>query len=210
MSSPSPDPTAFSNEGFAERMDALVALGAREPGSAALGHSREWALANAPETQADAPVALIASLVTGAASGDALGDASSGAALVLEAARALAAAGEPVRIALLGDAADSPALGGVELAVYVARACSLPERRDLLSHRVLRERFFRAANVEGVVFEQQLEAPHAALLAAGALRVVALDAPRAPGAACAPAGFGDALVRFVTDATALLKRSHEK
>jgi hypothetical protein len=36
--------------------------------------------------------------------------------------------------------------------------------------------------------------------------VVVLDAPRDPAAACEPQQFGDALVRFVRDASALLTR----
>jgi hypothetical protein len=207
---PPVDPAQFSPPRFAANLRTLVAFGARAPQSAALANAREWAHANAPATRVDARIVLVASLEAPGATGDALVDASSGAALVLEAARALTARGEPVGVAfVVGALAPAPPIAGAEAVVYVRRACGMPQRRDLLSHRVLRERFFRAANVELVAFEQT-RAPHEALLAAGAMRVVALDAPRAHGAECVASGFGEALLRFVTDATALLNRSHEK
>jgi hypothetical protein len=125
---------------------------------------------------------------------------------VVETARAIAAQGGSVGVALQGgEGAQAAPLAGVSLAVYVRHACGMPQRRDLLSHRVLRERFFRAANAPVLEFEQT-DAPHAELLAAGAKRVVALDAFAPPGGACQPALFGDAMLRFVSDATALLAR----
>ena len=144
---------------------------------------------------------------------------SSGAALLIGAARALAAAPLPLalRFAWLGGERGADAFGasraagsvyaGAELVVYVNRACGLPERRDLLSHRVLRERFFRAAALasETASFEETA-APHGEILAAGAARVVALDAPAGPSGACSPTVLEDALVRFVRDAADLLAR----
>jgi hypothetical protein len=201
---PPRNPTHFSAERFDANLRALVELGARPPGSDGLAAAERWARAHAPELAASPRVVLVAPLATGAARGDALADESSGAALALEAARALAASGTPVGVAFApADLAAGARLADAELAVYVRRACALPERRDLLSHRVLRERFFRITGESSLAFEQA-DAPHDGLLAAGAKRVVALDAPRPPGAACAPAAFGDALVRFVSDATALL------
>jgi hypothetical protein len=107
-----------------------------------------------------------------------------------------------------GALASAPPLAGAALVVYVTRACGLPTRRDLLSHRVLRERFFRSAGAEppAGAFEQA-KAPHAELLAAGARRVVAIDAPAESGMPCDPGPLGDALVRFVRDASELLTRS---
>jgi hypothetical protein len=205
---PPADPTQFGEARFASLLHALSELGARPAGSAALSRARVWVDANAPPTQADASVVLVASLTTHAAAGDALAEESSGAALVLEAARALAARGEPVGLAWVdGPLAPAPPLAESELAVYVKRGCSVPRQRDLLSHRVLRERFFRAAGpAAGAPMFGQIDAPHAALLAAGAKRVVALDGPRAPDGACEGSAFGDALLRFVTDVTELLAR----
>jgi hypothetical protein len=203
---PPADPAQFSAERFDANLRALVAFGSRPLGSDALASARSWALANAPTTRADAPLVFVSSLATTAASGAALAEESSGAALAIEAARALAARGEAVGLALVaGELAPDPPIAGAEAVVYLRRACGVPQRRDLLSHRVLRERFFRAANVEAVAFEQT-DAPHAELLAVGAKRVVALDAPVVPGNACGPAGFGDALVRFASEANSLLTR----
>jgi hypothetical protein len=203
---PPADPAQFSAARFDANVRVLVELGARTPGSEALARARQWAQANAAATQADAAIVLVAPLATGRVDAAALAEESSGLAFVLEAARALAARGERVGVALPADEiAAAPPIAGAALAIYVRRACALPQRRDLLSHRVLRERFFRAANLPKVSFEQ-VEAPHAALLAAGARRVVALDAPAAAGSPCAPVAFGEALVKFVSDATALLAR----
>jgi len=240
---PPQDPAQFSAERFRANVAALVELGARAPGDEASAHARAWAKANAPAARADAVVALIAPLTASGDSSDGLADASSGAALILEAARALAARDAAPRVELFDSSAlasaalagtalavyvpralaardaaprvelfdssalASAALAGTALAVYVPRACALPQRRDLLSHRVLRERFFDFAGAEaGAAGFEQSEAPHEALLAAGARRVVVLDAPRASGAACDPQKFVDALVRFVRDASALLTR----
>ena len=200
------DATQFSPERFATNLRALARFGARSMGSEAVAKARTWAAARVPVTQAGATVVLSAPLLTRAVSGSALVEEGSGAALVLEAARTLAARGERVAVELdAGEIASAPALAGAALVVYVRRGCSLPQRRDLLSHRVLRERFFRAANTAPTEFEQA-DAPHAAMLAAGAKRVVALDGPALPGGLCEPAAFGDALVRFVSDATQLLAR----
>lgn len=205
-----PDPGEFSAERFDANLRALVAFGARPAGSAALATASEWALASVHESPAGAPIVIVAQLRTSAAHGAALAEASSGAALVLEVARALAARGKAVPVAFVAEELVPPqALARAEAAVYVGRACGLPQRRDLLSHRVLRERFFRVAGVEPIGFEQS-DAPHAELHAAGAKRVVALDAPLAGGAACAPAGFGDALLNFVSEVTALLSRRHDE
>ena len=205
---PPADPAQFSAERFRANVAALVGLGARAPGDDASERVRAWARANAPEPQADAVVALIAPLAADGASADALAEASSGAALVVEAARALAAQGAaPLVDVFDARAPASPVLASAAVAIYVPRACALPARRDLLSHRVLRERFFDLAGAEaGSAGFEQSDAPHAALLAAGARRVVVLDAPRANGAECASQRFGDALVRFVRDVSALLTR----
>jgi hypothetical protein len=206
VAAPPPDPTEFSGERFDANVRALVAFGARTPGSDALAAALRWAQANAPAAGASAAIALVAPLPSRGVTGEALAEDSSGAALVIEAARALAARGEPVAVAFATEELSPPtALEAAEVAVFVRRGCGLPERRDLLSHRVLRERLLRAANAAPAGFEQS-DAPHAALRAAGAKRVVAVDAPAAPGAACAPA-LGDALVHFVTDTTALLARA---
>jgi hypothetical protein len=206
-SAPPVDPAQFNLERFDANLRALVAFGSRPPGSEALASAREWAQTSSPATRADARVVLVAPLATSAVSGDALAEESSGAALALEVARALAARGEAVGIALVaGELAPTPPIAGAEAVVFLRRACGMPQRRDLLSHRVLRERFFRNANVPAVVFEQS-DAPHAELIAAGAKRVVALDAPLEPGSQCEPGGFGEALLRFVIDTTALLSRA---
>jgi hypothetical protein len=148
-----------------------------------------------------------------------LAEESSGAALLLGVARALAAEQLPLalRFAWLGGERGEPAFGasraaasiyaGAELVIYVNRACGLPERRDLLSHRVLRERFFRAASLssDAASFEET-DAPHAEIRAAGAARVLALDAPAGPGGACSPIPLEDALLHFVRDAADLLAR----
>lgn len=184
-------------------------LGARVPGSDALAGAREWAEANASARGELGGIVIAAPLVTSDASGDALAEQSSGLAAAVELARALAANGPPVAVVLDdGALASSPPLAGAALVVYVSRACGVPTRRDLLSHRVLRERFFRSAGVEpeAAAFEQA-RAPHAELLAAGARRVVAIDAPAEPGMPCDPGPLGDVLVRFVRDATELLARS---
>ncbi len=204
-SAPPADPTQFQSERFSASLRALAAFGARPPGSEALARARAWAEANAPEARAQARIVLVAPLATGASDADALVEAAAGAALALEVARMLGARGEPVGIAFAAGEPAPATLAGAEVAVFVRRACALPQRRDLLSHRVLRERFFAAAGVAAGEFEQA-EAPHAALLAAGAKRIVALDAPAPPGTPCAPGAFADALARFVSDATALLAR----
>jgi hypothetical protein len=209
-SEPPADAEHFSAERFAANLRALVAFGSRPLASDALASARDWAQASSPATRPGARVVLVAPLATSAVSGDALAEESSGAALALELARALTARGEEVGIALVaGELASMPPIAGAEAVVYLRRACGMPQRRDLLSHRVLRERFFRNANVPAVVFEQS-DAPHAELLAAGAMRVVALDAPLAPGSQCEPGGFGEALLRFVADTTALLSKAQIK
>ena len=184
-------------------------FGARTPGSAALASARTWAQANTSVRGEPGGIVIAAPLVASDASGDALAEQSSGLAVAIELARALAARGAPVAVVLDdGALTSSPPLAGAALVVYVSRACGLPTRRDLLSHRVLRERFFRSAGVEppADAFEQA-RAPHAELLAAGARRVVAIDAPAEPGMPCDPGPLGDALVRFVRDASELLARS---
>jgi hypothetical protein len=202
---PTSDPAQFSAERFEAHVRTLVAFGARPLGSEALTSAREWAEAIVPETQADASVVLVAPLATREVTGDALAEESSGAAFVIEVARALRARRVPVHVAFAaGEIAPVAPVAGAGVAVWVRRACGLPQQRDLLSHRVLRERFFRAAGVSKLDFAQ-VDAPHDALLAAGAERVVALDGPAA-GATCEPGAFGDALARFVSDATALLAR----
>jgi hypothetical protein len=206
-SAPPADPTQFQAERFGASLRALAAFGARPIGSEALARARAWAEANAPGTPTRALIVLVAPLATDAREGVALQEAGSGAALALEAARMLGARGAPVGVAFAaGETPPAPPLAGAEVAVFVRRACALPQRRDLLSHRVLRDRFFAAAGVAATEFEQ-VEAPHAALLAAGAKRVVALDAPAPPGSPCEPAGFAEALAGFVSDADALLARS---
>lgn len=206
-SPPLADPARFNLERFDANLRALIAFGPRPLGSDALASAREWAQAISPATRADAPVVLAAPLTTRAISGAALAEESSGAALALEVARALTARGEAVGIALVaGEIAPKPPLAGAEAVVYLRHACGMPERRDLLSHRVLRERFFRNANAPAGAFEQT-DAPHAELLAAGAKRVVALDAPLKPGGQCEPGGFGEALLRFVAETSALLKKA---
>jgi len=206
-SEPPADAEHFGADRFDASLRTLVAFGPRPLGSDALASAREWAQTSSPATRADARVVLVAPLATSAVSGDALAEESSGAALALEVARALAARGEAVGIALVaGDLAPTPPIAGAEAVVFLRRACGMPQRRDLLSDRVLRERFFRHANVLAVRFEQA-DAPHAELLAAGAKRVVALDAPLEPGSKCEPGGFGEALLRFVIDTTALLSRA---
>lgn len=208
LAPPPEDPARFSAERFRANLAALVELGARAPGDEASELARAWAQANAPRPRADAVVALVAPLAANGGSSDALAEASSGAALIVEAARALGAQGAAPRIDLFDSVAPAPpALSGVAVAVYVPRACALPAQRDLLSHRVLRERFFDLAGAEaGAAGFAQSDAPHAALLAAGARRLVVLDAPRTAGAECESQKFGDALVRFVRDASALLTR----
>jgi hypothetical protein len=206
-SAPPADPAQFNLERFDANLRALVAFGPRPLGSAALASARDWAKAGSPETRADTGVVLVAPLATSAVSGAALAEESSGAALALEVARALSAGGGAVGIALVaGELAAAPPIAGAEAVVYLRRACGMPQRRDLLSHRVLRERFFRNANAPAAAFAQ-VDAPHAALLAAGAKRVVALDAPLEPGSQCEPGGFGEALLRFVLDTTELLKKA---
>jgi hypothetical protein len=190
-------------------VSALVKLGARVPGSEALASARAWAQANASARGELGGIVIAAPLVTSDASGDALAEQTSGLAVAIEAARALAASGAPVAVVLDdGALASSAPLAGAALVVYVSRACGLPTRRDLLSHRVLRERFVRSAGAEpqAGAFEQA-RAPHAELLAAGARRVVAIDAPAGPGMPCDPGPLGDVLVRFVRDAAELLARS---
>ncbi len=200
------DAAHFSVERFDANLRALVALGARTDGSEALASARRWAEANVPATQATARVVLSAPVATSELDGDALVQESSGAAFVVEVARAAAARGEAVGVALeAGPISPTSPIANAELVVYVRRACGLPLRRDLLSHRVLRERFFRIATAPAAGFEHT-PAPHVALLAAGAKRVVALDAFAGSGDACHPGAFGDALLRFVSDATALLAR----
>jgi hypothetical protein len=207
-----------------ELLRALVEVGPREAGAPALARARAWANARLAESgyaPAGAPAAflLAAPLDTRPADAAGLAEQSAGAAAVLEAACALAA-DEPrvsFEVALLEGAPGSPewraALGAparvaaAELVVFVARACGLPGRRDLLSHRVLRERFFEAAGTAPPfgVFELA-RAPHTELAAAGARRIVAIDAP-ASGGACSPAAAGDALAKFIRDASALLAQS---
>jgi hypothetical protein len=206
VAAPPPDPEHFSTERFEANLRALVAFGARTPGSEALAAARRWAEANAPEARAGATIALVAPLATRDVAGAALAEESSGAALVIEVARALAARGERVAVAFEADGiAPAAALADAEVAVFVRRGCGLPQHRDLLSHRVLRERLLRAARADPAGFEQS-EAPHGALRGVGAKRVVAVDAPAAAGAECAPDPLGGALVHFVTDTTALLAR----
>jgi predicted outer membrane protein len=201
---PPEDPTHFSSERFRANVATLVKLGARAPSGEGAARARAWLRANAPGARG--PIALVAPLAARGDTPAALAEASSGAALVAEAARALGAQGRAAQVLLFDESVAAPdELAGAGLAIYVSRACALPQRRDLLSHRVLRERFFDLAGGGGAGFEQS-RAPHAALQAAGARRVVALDAPPAPGAECDPAAFGDALVRFVSDASELLAR----
>lgn len=225
---PAPDPPA-STEPLApadETLGALVEIGPREAGSAALARARSWANARLAadgraEPPAPAAFVLAARLDTDVAGGAALVEQSSGAAAVLDAARALAQADPPVAfaVALLEGVPGSPewraALGppgraaAAELVVYVGRACGLPARRDLLSHRVLRERFFQAAGASPPpgAFERA-EAPHAELAAEGARRIVAIDAPAGSGV-CSASTAGDALARFIRDASALLSPSRQ-
>ena len=157
-------------------------LGARVPGSDALASAREWAQANASARGELGGIVIAAPLVTSDASGNALAEQSSGLAAAIELARALAANGAPVAVVLDDGAfASSPPLAGAALVVYVSRACGVPTRRDLLSHRVLRERFVRSTGAEPAAgaFEQTT-APHAELLAAGARRVERSTRPPSP------------------------------
>ena len=121
---------------------------------------------------------------------------------------ALASGGVPVAAALEDDLLRpfAAALSGAALVIVVRDGCSLPDRRDLLSHRVLRERFFRSAGLpsDPPAFVQ-LDAGQAELLAAGAARVMALGRT-APADACDPGPLGHALVTFVRDAHQLLTR----
>ncbi len=203
---PTADAVQFSAERFDANLRALVAARAHSDGNEAFEDARRWMQANTGTTHANAQIVLAAALGTREVAGDALVRESSSAAFVVEVARALSSRGEPVAVVLHdGEVLPEPALARAELVVYIRHACGLPPRRDLLSHRVLRERFFRAANANAAGFEQA-EAPHAALLAAGAKRVVALDGFAASGGECHPAAFGDAMLRFVSEANALLTR----
>jgi hypothetical protein len=208
-----------------ELLAALVEIGPRAAGSPALARAREWAngelAAYAPPSAAARSVILVTTSLEGDGNADEIAERSSGAAAVLGAARALARAEPPLgfEVAFLAGAPGSPewlaALGppervaAADLVVFVGRACGLPQRRDLLSHRVLRERFLRAAVVQPPpgAFEQA-EAPHAALTAAGARRVLAVDAP-ASGGDCSPAATRDALARFLRDADELFSTSRQ-
>ena len=188
----------------------VVSAASASPGVAVLGERGDPPLRS---------IVLAAPLDT-EARGARLAEESSGVAAVLAAARELA--GDPgragVRVALLsGERASPPWQGSLgagsvaksaALVVYVNRACGLPERRDLLSHRVLRERFFRAAGAapEPGMFEQA-DGPQAELALAGARRVLVLNAP-ARTESCDPEPLAEALVRFARDADRLLAGDH--
>ena len=188
----------------------LIALGPRPAGSAALERARAWAEVLASD-EAAAPSETRVVLIAPLATGDderAIAAASAAAAVAAEAARALNAGGTAVALALEDDLTSpfQARLAGAPLVISIPRGCGVPERRDLLSNRVLRERFFEIAGPgESAPAFAQAEAGQADLLAAGALRVVVLDAPvREDG--CDPAALGPALVAFVRDAAALLAR----
>ncbi len=179
--------------------------------------SSPGALVLAEDTHNATGVIVLAAPLDTAPSDARIEEQSSGAAAVLIAAQSLRA--DPpalgLRVALLGgersepawqgSAAAADAYRGAALVVYVNRACALPVRRDVLSHRVLRERFFRAAGSAPAPGRyEQSDAPQAELAAAGARRILALDAPAEPNASCDPAPLAAALARFVRDASQLL------
>jgi len=189
---------------------ALIALGPRPAGSEALERASRWVTElarSAPASPNEMRIVLLAPLSTGDDERE-LEAASAATAAAAEAARALIAGGSPVVLAVEDDLAPpfETQLENAPLVISIPRGCGVPERRDLLSHRVLRERFFRIAHgAEGAHVFTQAEAGQRALIAAGALRVVALDAPASDGR-CDAAALGPALVAFVRDAVALLTR----
>ncbi|HEU4430745.1 MAG TPA: hypothetical protein VFT98_18435 [Myxococcota bacterium] len=207
-------PAAASAQFEGERARAiqreLVALGPRPAGSDALEQARQWAAALESSARAspnEMRVVLLAPLST---RDDERGLEASSAAIAAaaEAARALVAGGAPVALALEDDLAlpFETQLTNSPLVISIPRGCGIPERRDLLSHRVLRERFFRIARgSEAAPAFVEADAGQRDVIAAGGLRVVALDAPSREGR-CDAAALGPALVAFVRDAVSLLAR----
>jgi hypothetical protein len=212
---PQPPPSSsprFESERARAIQRALVELGPRPLGSDALDRARRFAdalQAATPQSPNEMRIVLLAPLATGA-DDEEIEAASAAAAVAAEAARALAAGGTPVALALEDDLAPpfqtQAQLAAAQLAISIPRGCGVPERRDLLSHRVLREHFFAISRgADGAPAFAQANAGQRALLAAGALRVVALDAPPREER-CDAAALGPPLVAFVRDAARLLER----